>query len=141
MVGVQRRDDRSETGSEASGDVSGAIKALSAITLATHNMGPAVRFYRALGFVLRYGGEDAAFTSFHAGTAYLNLIAVPRDVAWSWWGRTIFHVENVDAMYERAVSNGLKPQFAPRDADWGERFFHVTDPDGHELSFAHPLDE
>jgi uncharacterized glyoxalase superfamily protein PhnB len=22
---------------------------------------------------------------------------------------------------------------------WGERFFHVTDPDGHELSFAWPL--
>src|SRR5438094_9365715 len=26
----------------------------------------------------------------------------------------------------------------PRDAEWGERFFHVTDPDGHELSFAWP---
>jgi len=28
---------------------------------------------------------------------------------------------------------------SPRDAAWGERFFHVTDPDGHELSFAEPL--
>jgi hypothetical protein len=28
---------------------------------------------------------------------------------------------------------------APRDAEWGERFFHLTDPDGHELSFAWPL--
>jgi uncharacterized glyoxalase superfamily protein PhnB len=27
----------------------------------------------------------------------------------------------------------------PRDAEWGERFFHLTDPDGHELSFAWPL--
>jgi hypothetical protein len=26
-----------------------------------------------------------------------------------------------------------------RDADWGERFFHFADPDGHELSFAQPL--
>ncbi|MEC7657646.1 MAG: VOC family protein, partial [Pseudomonadota bacterium] len=26
------------------------------------------------------------------------------------------------------------------DASWGERYFHITDPDGHELSFAHPLD-
>jgi hypothetical protein len=25
---------------------------------------------------------------------------------------------------------------SPQDAPWGERFFHVTDPDGHELSFA-----
>jgi uncharacterized glyoxalase superfamily protein PhnB len=27
----------------------------------------------------------------------------------------------------------------PHDAEWGERYFHVTDPDGHELSFAWPL--
>ena len=28
---------------------------------------------------------------------------------------------------------------APRDAEWGERYFHITDPDGHELSFARPV--
>ena len=27
----------------------------------------------------------------------------------------------------------------PRDAEWGERYFHILDPDGHELSFARPL--
>jgi hypothetical protein len=30
-------------------------------------------------------------------------------------------------------------QAARRDAEWGERFFHLVDPDGHELSFARPL--
>jgi uncharacterized glyoxalase superfamily protein PhnB len=45
----------------------------------------------------------------------------------------------VDALYARAVARGLSPQFAPRDATWGERYFHLTDPDGHELSFARPL--
>ena len=30
------------------------------------------------------------------------------------------------------------PDSAPRDAEWGERFFHITDPDGHQLSFAWP---
>jgi uncharacterized glyoxalase superfamily protein PhnB len=25
---------------------------------------------------------------------------------------------------------------APADAIWGERYFHITDPDGHEISFA-----
>ena len=35
----------------------------------------AVSFYRALGFVLRYGGEDASFTSFVLGPTYLNLQA------------------------------------------------------------------
>jgi uncharacterized glyoxalase superfamily protein PhnB len=34
----------------------------------------------------------------------------------------------------------LQPQSPPHDATWGERYFHVSDPDGHELSFATPLD-
>ena len=43
------------------------IESISAITLATHDMERAVRFYRMLGFQIIYGGEDAAFTSFRAG--------------------------------------------------------------------------
>ena len=27
----------------------------------------------------------------------------------------------------------------PVDAKWGERYFHVLDPDGYRLSFATPL--
>lgn len=27
----------------------------------------------------------------------------------------------------------------PQDASWGERYFHMSDPDGHELSFALPI--
>jgi hypothetical protein len=27
----------------------------------------------------------------------------------------------------------------PRDASWGERYFHMLDEDGHELSFARQL--
>ena len=38
----------------------------------------------------------------------------------------------------RAIENGLQPDTSPRDAPWGERYFHITDPDGHELSFARP---
>jgi uncharacterized glyoxalase superfamily protein PhnB len=59
---------------------------------------------------------------------------------WSWWGRIIFYVSDVDAMYARAIAQGLYPEAAPRDADWGERYFHLLDPDGHELSFAKPLE-
>ena len=39
----------------------------------------------------------------------------------------------------RARAAGFAPATAPRDAEWGERYFHLTDPDGHELSFARPL--
>ena len=115
------------------------IEGISAITLATHDMGRAVRFYSVLGFEIIFGGEEAAFTSFRAGRGYLNLIAQPAERTWSWWGRVIFYDTDVDALHARAIAAGLRPDTAPRDAEWGERFFHLTDPDGHELSFAKPL--
>ncbi|HKM73162.1 MAG TPA: VOC family protein [Stellaceae bacterium] len=115
------------------------IESISAVTLATHDMRRAVRFYRMLGFELLYGGEDAAFTSFRAGGNFLNLIAQPAERHRSWWGRVIFYESEVDALYSRLVAAGCRPDTAPRDAEWGERFFHLTDPDGHELSFAWPL--
>jgi len=114
------------------------IIALSAVTLATNDMAAAVRFYRLCGFEMLYGGEDASFTSFRAGGGYLNLIAQAAEV--KWWGRAIFYDDDVDGLYRRLVDAGVAPQAAPRDAPWGERFFHVTDPDGHEISFAWPLD-
>jgi catechol 2,3-dioxygenase-like lactoylglutathione lyase family enzyme len=129
--------DRREEGKDAG--FPPAVACISAVTLATHDMARAVRFYRALGFPIRHGGERSSFTSLHAGSGYLNLIAEPADQRWSWWGRVIFHVTDVDAFHARAVAAGLRPQGAPCDAPWGERFFHLTDPDGHELSFATPL--
>jgi len=117
------------------------IQCISAITLATHDMARAVRFYRALGFEIAYGGEDAAFTSLRAGPGHLNLIAQPEARRWSWWGRVIFYDSDVDGLHARALAAGLHPHAAPRDAEWGERFFHITDPDGHELSFASPSEK
>lgn len=111
------------------------IQSISAVTLATHDMARALRFYLALGFPLRYGGESAQFSSLAAGDACLNLIA-ESSRTWSWWGRIIFHVADVDALFARAIDQGLQPDAPPCDATWGERYFHITDPDGHELSFA-----
>ena len=115
------------------------ITGISAVTLATHDMAGAVRFYRQAGFEIAYGGADAGFTSFRAGPGFLNLILQPADRRWSWWGRLIFYVDDVDALHAGLVAAGYQPQAAPSNAAWGERFFHVTDPDGHELSFARPL--
>jgi catechol 2,3-dioxygenase-like lactoylglutathione lyase family enzyme len=115
------------------------LESISAVTLATHDMARAVRFYVRLGFRIRYGGESAPFTSFEVGAGYLNLIAQGADRTWSWWGRMIFYVSDVDALYRAAIARGLHPSSVPSDAEWGERYFHITDPDGHELSFAKPL--
>ncbi len=115
-----------------------AIVELSAVTLAVSDMARALAFYRNLGFEVKYGDEMSSFTSLNAGSGFLNLIYVPNaDVRG--WGRAIFYVDDVDAQYQRALDAGITPMFAPRDARWGERYFHVTDPDGHEVSFARPL--
>lgn len=118
----------------------GGIESINAITLATHDMARAVAFYRALGFEPVYGGPSAEFTSLKGGACFVNLTRQPEGRRWSWWGRVIFHVADVDGLFARARAAGLRPDTEPRDAEWGERYFHVTDPDGHELSFARPLD-
>ncbi len=116
------------------------VERISAVTLLTVDMGAATVFYRALGFRLLYGGPEAAFTSFRVGAGYLNLQLEPDDsVRRELWGRVVFWVHDVDATYSSAVAAGFTPDTSPADASWGERYFHIRDPSGHELSFARPL--
>ena len=84
------------------------IEGISAVTLGTHEMPRAVRFYCALGFEVLRGNELSSFTSFRAGMSYLNLVAQPTERRWSWWGRVIFYVADVDALYERALAAGSR---------------------------------
>ena len=117
-----------------------SVETINAVTLLTADMAAAVGFYGALGFDLLSGGPDAPFTTFRAGDSFLNLQLDPahapiNDI----WGRVIFWVADVDAVYERARVAGYEPSTTPADASWGERYFHIRDADGHELSFARPL--
>lgn len=116
-----------------------AVENISAVTLSVSDMNTSVRFYTSLGFDVVKGGEKAAFTTLGAGEQALNLTTEGEALSRCWWGRVIFHVADVDAMYRCAVAAGAKPEFAPRDAAWGERYFHLIDPDGHEISFARPM--
>ena len=93
-----------------------------------------VEFYQVLGFNLVYGGPDAEFSSLRYGDAFVNLQVHPGAIP-RWWGRVIFRVDDVRAYHDRLKRAGLSPD-EPRDAFWGERYFHIADPDGHELSFA-----
>jgi len=115
------------------------IRSISAVTFTTRDMGRAVRFYEALGFSMAYGGETEAFTSFRVGTESLNLARADDSVPLTSSVRVIFYVDDVDAMYAHVLAQGFTPDTSPRDAAWGERYFHLTDPDGHALSFARPL--
>jgi catechol 2,3-dioxygenase-like lactoylglutathione lyase family enzyme len=115
------------------------IRSISAVTLPTRDMAHAVRFYEALGFSIAYGGETATFTSFRVGTGHLNLARAEDQTPPSGGVRIIFYVDDVDAMYAHVLAQGLTPEAPARDAPWGERYFHLSDPDGHALSFARPL--
>jgi catechol 2,3-dioxygenase-like lactoylglutathione lyase family enzyme len=100
-------------------------------------MGRSIEFYEKLGFELLYGGDRAEFSSLRAHEAFVNLVT-NSEYEHRWWGRVIFRVDDVDEQYRALREQGLEPQ-PPKDAPWGERFFHVLDPDGHELSFAELL--
>jgi catechol 2,3-dioxygenase-like lactoylglutathione lyase family enzyme len=115
----------------------GHVESINAITLNTLDMPASVTFYEALGFRLTFGGRDAEFVSLASGGCFVNLVRVanPADVR-AGWGRVIFHVDDVDALYKRALESGLVPQAPPCDAPWGERMFPIFDPSGHDLSFA-----
>jgi catechol 2,3-dioxygenase-like lactoylglutathione lyase family enzyme len=115
------------------------IENISAVTLRVAIMRNSVRFYQdVLGFELLCGGEDACFSSLRMkdeNGAFLNL---EQGNPVTEWGRLIFHVSDVDAFWAHLRGKGFHPE-RPRDASWGERYFHMPDPDGHELSFARPI--
>ena len=112
---------------------------ISALTLSTRDMARAIAFYETLGFRLDFGGPEADFSTLWAGPSALNLTTETGHAPPGFWGRAIFQVADVDAFYEAITAAGIETDFAPRDAPWMERYFHLKDPDGHELSFMHPL--
>jgi catechol 2,3-dioxygenase-like lactoylglutathione lyase family enzyme len=144
---------------------------ISAITLKVKDMEKSCSLYaRIPGFRLTYGGNPSDhFTTFEIGkgsmlTTYLNLermegeeendgsdfkrsnaeklnVKVNED-----FGRIIFHVENVDGLYsfmkqDECISKSIVFENEPTNAPWGERFFHIREPNGYELSFAQPLSQ
>ncbi|MBK8958229.1 MAG: VOC family protein [Proteobacteria bacterium] len=116
---------------------SARVESISAVTVFTRDMARAVAFYEALGMLPCHGGAASGFTSFRAGSGYLNVaVGQPPERP---WGRAILYVSDVDAMYARVRAAGYATVTTPADAPWGERYFHVHDPDGNELSFARPL--
>jgi catechol 2,3-dioxygenase-like lactoylglutathione lyase family enzyme len=115
------------------------IEKISAVTLRVANMTESVRFYRdVLGMELLYGGEGTGFSSLRARDTQSAILNLEQGRPVTSWGRLIFHVTDVDALWNHLKGWGFDPEI-PRDASWGERYFHMPDPDGHELSFARPL--
>jgi catechol 2,3-dioxygenase-like lactoylglutathione lyase family enzyme len=139
---------------------------ISAITLRVKDMEKSCTLYSKIpGFSLTYGGKPSdRFTTFEIGkgtnaTTYLNLELIEVDEGSSDFykkpilgktrdsedfGRIIFHTENVDTLYsymkqDEYISKSVVFENEPTNAPWGERFFHIRELNGYQLSFAQPL--
>ncbi len=111
-------------------------------------MKKSVKFYSKIpNFKIVYGGPDGQFTSFlidDVVKSYLNLRIDEVAAEATHWSRIIFYVDDVDDLFaymenDETISALGKLESKPEDATWGERFFHMLDPDGYKLSFATPL--
>ncbi len=51
------------------------------------------------------------------------------------------YVDNVDAVFGRAVAAGAKVKMPLENAFWGDRFGKLSDPFGHEWSLAQQIEE
>jgi catechol 2,3-dioxygenase-like lactoylglutathione lyase family enzyme len=119
-------------------DMTMMVEKISAVTLKVASMRTSVRFYKdVLGMEIIYGGEGGSFSSLRAKDAECPILNLEQGRSVPGWGRMIFYVADVDAFWEHLRGKGLQAE-SPRDAPWGERYFHMPDPDGHELSFARP---
>ncbi len=132
---------------------------ISAITLRIRRMDMSCLFYSQIpGFRLVYGGSsNDIFSTYEIGEPngskiYLNLelirltngqnskndrVTIPVEH----FGRIIFHTDDVDKLYDylknnESISSDVVFENAPTDAPWGERYFHIREPDGYQLSFA-----
>jgi catechol 2,3-dioxygenase-like lactoylglutathione lyase family enzyme len=133
------------------------ITMLSAVTLIISNMERSCRFYSNIpGFKLIYGGGSKdSFTTYQIGkyknTTYLNLELknLPNDDSGlennnNNFGRIIFYTDDVNRLYsyfktDKSISSLILLENEPIDASWNERYFHIREPDGFQLSFAQPL--
>jgi len=118
------------------------VESINAITLVTAEMAASVAFYGVLGAEVVFGGPQNSFTTLKLNDSqFLNL---QLDPTWTKpdrvWGRFILWVDDVDVVYDAFIAAGFSPSMAPSDAVWGERYFHILDPAGHEVSIARRLD-
>ena len=122
------------------------VTKISAVTLPISDMEKSVNYYSKIpNFKMVFGGPDTQFTSFlidDGEKSYLNLkLDKSRSPN---FGRIIFYVDDVDELFAYMTNNKTITELGefeskPQDATWGERFFHMLDPDGYKLSFATPI--
>jgi catechol 2,3-dioxygenase-like lactoylglutathione lyase family enzyme len=130
------------------------VSGISAVTLLIKDMEASCNFYSKIpGFKLTFGGYNHDFfTTYEIGqntSVYLNLELFKLNDHSKYEHsknlvKIILHVNDVDKLYhyfknDQIISDLISFENEPTDASWGERYFHVRDPDGYLLSFAQSI--
>jgi len=123
------------------------VNRISAVTLFVKDMARSCKFYSAIpGFTPVCGGKSSSFTTLEikkGSKTYLNL-ELRKEASSKDFGRIIFYTSDVDELYRTLKKDNTISKLGlfenePTNAPWGERFFHIRDPDGYQLSFAMPI--
>jgi predicted enzyme related to lactoylglutathione lyase len=130
------------------------VQKISAITLKIQNMKREWKFYSKVpGLTLKYGGPDSTFTTFEMkddlsnSRTYLNLEFTNELTKFNNnFGRIVIYADNVDKLYhyfknDENITNLITIKNEPRNGEWGERYFHILDPEEYELSFAQIINQ
>ena len=97
---------------------------ISAVTLFTKNMSRTTEFYSSIpGFEIVYESSETQFVTFSINDQFINLEFNEKEI--SDFGRIIFHVENVDKLYEHLKQSKFSDRIEgePKDASWGGEVF------------------
>jgi catechol 2,3-dioxygenase-like lactoylglutathione lyase family enzyme len=121
-------------------------KNIFAVTLFTENLDKSKKFYEEVfGLSLVFEGDTSAV--FKIGETLINLLKIssadelvtPAKVGSADVGaRLVFtvHVEDVDAMCQKLIAQGVELVNGPMDRPWGIRSASFKDPSGHIWEIA-----
>jgi lactoylglutathione lyase len=116
---------------------------LEGLTLHVADVERSRAFYERLPGAVVLSHRPGQFALLQIGKTRLGLLTRRFLAA----GAPGFHLEisteaaGVDELYEHVRSAGLEPDGPPANRAWGERTFHVTDPDGNLVEFDSRLGE
>lgn len=123
-----------------------------AIGMVASDMAASVTFYRRLGFAFPEGAEEQPHAEAELPGG-LRLMLDSEEIVRSFmpqWqpptggGRTALALlcespSEVDSVYEEMVGAGYHGELKPWDADWGQRYASLLDPDGNGVDLFAPL--
>jgi catechol 2,3-dioxygenase-like lactoylglutathione lyase family enzyme len=114
---------------------------LTGLTLHVEDVERSTDFYTRIPGAVLVHHRPGDFALLQVGEGRLGLLSA-RFLA---KGAPGFHMEfsstlsGVDQLYEQVRAAGIEPDGPPANRSWGERTFHVSDPDGNRIEFDSQL--